>query len=92
MVIRVHIHTLRHSFQSDTHFDASSGYRCIDTHIATGYMYTNTHTLLPQFFKSDTHLCAFSGYRYMVMVGDGATDLEARCEGGANVVIGYGGT
>jgi len=28
----------------------------------------------------------------MVMVGDGATDLEARREGGADIFIGYGGT
>jgi phosphoserine phosphatase len=27
----------------------------------------------------------------IVMVGDGATDMEARCEGGADLFIGYGG-
>jgi phosphoserine phosphatase len=26
------------------------------------------------------------------MVGDGATDVEARAENGADIVIGYGGT
>jgi len=26
------------------------------------------------------------------MVGDGATDVEARAKGGADIVIGYGGT
>ena len=31
------------------------------------------------------------GYRSLVMVGDGATDLEARQPGGAEVFIGYGG-
>eukprot|EP01023_Acetabularia_acetabulum_P042553 TRINITY_DN4214_c0_g1_i4.p3 TRINITY_DN4214_c0_g1~~TRINITY_DN4214_c0_g1_i4.p3 ORF type:complete len:177 (+),score=32.79 TRINITY_DN4214_c0_g1_i4:162-692(+) len=31
------------------------------------------------------------GYNPMVMVGDGATDLEARQEGGASIFIGYGG-
>ena len=31
------------------------------------------------------------GYRSLVMVGDGATDLEARQPGGAEIFIGYGG-
>ena len=31
------------------------------------------------------------GYKHVVMIGDGATDLEARVSGGADIVIGYGG-
>lgn len=31
------------------------------------------------------------GYQSVVMVGDGATDLEARQPGGAEIFIGYGG-
>ncbi len=31
------------------------------------------------------------GFRCLVMVGDGATDLEARQPGGADIFIGYGG-
>ncbi len=31
------------------------------------------------------------GYKCLVMVGDGATDLEARQPGGAEIFIGYGG-
>ena len=31
-------------------------------------------------------------FKSVVMVGDGATDVEARAEGGADIVIGYGGT
>lgn len=31
------------------------------------------------------------GYSPIVMVGDGATDLEARQEGGAEIFVGYGG-
>ncbi|KAK3262377.1 hypothetical protein CYMTET_28765 [Cymbomonas tetramitiformis] len=37
------------------------------------------------------HLKKEHGYHPMVMVGDGATDLEARTDGGAEVFIGYGG-
>mmetsp|Transcript_45804 Transcript_45804/g.111522 ORF Transcript_45804/g.111522 Transcript_45804/m.111522 type:complete len:242 (-) Transcript_45804:440-1165(-) len=37
------------------------------------------------------HIKAFNNYKTVVMVGDGATDLEARCEGGADAFIGYGG-
>ena len=29
------------------------------------------------------------GYKTMVMVGDGATDLEARQDGGADIFIGW---
>ena len=29
------------------------------------------------------------GYKKMVMIGDGATDLEARQPGGADIFIGY---
>lgn len=31
------------------------------------------------------------GYTTLVMIGDGATDLEARRDGGADIFIGYGG-
>lgn len=31
------------------------------------------------------------GFSRLVMVGDGATDLEARQPGGADIFIGYGG-
>lgn len=31
------------------------------------------------------------GFKQVVMIGDGATDLEARVPGGADIVIGYGG-
>ena len=31
------------------------------------------------------------GFKLLVMVGDGATDLEARQPGGADMFIGYGG-
>lgn len=31
------------------------------------------------------------GFSRLVMVGDGATDLEARQTGGADIFIGYGG-
>jgi phosphoserine phosphatase len=31
------------------------------------------------------------GYEKVVMVGDGMTDKEARCEGGADIFICYGG-
>lgn len=37
------------------------------------------------------HLKKQHGYHPMVMVGDGATDLEARTDGGAEIFIGYGG-
>lgn len=37
------------------------------------------------------HLKAAHGYQPLVMVGDGATDLEARVPGGADAFIGYGG-
>jgi phosphoserine phosphatase len=37
------------------------------------------------------HIKANKGYVTMVMVGDGATDLEARQPGGADAFIGYGG-
>lgn len=37
------------------------------------------------------HLKEEYGYKQMVMMGDGATDLEARREGGADIFIGYGG-
>ena len=33
----------------------------------------------------------YGGGRPLVMVGDGMTDVEARCDGGADVVIGFGG-
>eukprot|EP00208_Stichococcus_sp_RCC1054_P004468 CAMPEP_0206145770 /NCGR_PEP_ID=MMETSP1473-20131121/28474_1 /ASSEMBLY_ACC=CAM_ASM_001109 /TAXON_ID=1461547 /ORGANISM="Stichococcus sp, Strain RCC1054" /LENGTH=238 /DNA_ID=CAMNT_0053542107 /DNA_START=219 /DNA_END=935 /DNA_ORIENTATION=+ len=38
------------------------------------------------------HIKAKHGLDTMVMVGDGATDLEARQPGGADLFIGYGGT
>mmetsp|Transcript_17849 Transcript_17849/g.24696 ORF Transcript_17849/g.24696 Transcript_17849/m.24696 type:complete len:317 (+) Transcript_17849:40-990(+) len=38
-----------------------------------------------QFLKKD------KGYKTMVMMGDGATDLEAKMPGGADMFIGYGG-
>eukprot|EP01062_Namystynia_karyoxenos_P018195 TRINITY_DN16763_c0_g1_i1.p1 TRINITY_DN16763_c0_g1~~TRINITY_DN16763_c0_g1_i1.p1 ORF type:complete len:234 (+),score=78.40 TRINITY_DN16763_c0_g1_i1:82-783(+) len=31
------------------------------------------------------------GYHTIAMIGDGATDLEARCEGAADLMIGFGG-
>lgn len=31
------------------------------------------------------------GYEVVAMVGDGATDAEARCEGGAEIFVCYGG-
>jgi phosphoserine phosphatase len=31
------------------------------------------------------------GYVVVAMVGDGATDAEARCEGGADIFVCYGG-
>lgn len=37
------------------------------------------------------HLKEKHGYKKMVMMGDGATDLEARQPGGADLFIGYGG-
>jgi len=37
------------------------------------------------------HIKATRGYKTMVMIGDGATDLEARVAGGADIFIGYGG-
>jgi phosphoserine phosphatase len=37
------------------------------------------------------HIKADKGYVTMLMVGDGATDLEARQPGGADAFIGYGG-
>lgn len=37
------------------------------------------------------HIKATRGFKTMVMVGDGATDLEARVAGGADIVVGYGG-
>ena len=36
-------------------------------------------------------ITATKGYKHVVMIGDGATDLEARVSGGADIVIGYGG-
>lgn len=38
------------------------------------------------------HIKAKHGLTSMVMIGDGATDLEARQPGGADLFIGYGGT
>ena len=37
------------------------------------------------------HVKRTRGHKAMVMIGDGATDVEARVEGGADIVIGYGG-
>ena len=37
------------------------------------------------------HLKEKYGYKHMVMIGDGATDLEARQPGAADFFIGYGG-
>jgi phosphoserine phosphatase len=37
------------------------------------------------------HIKAADGHATMGMVGDGATDLEARVPGGADVFVGYGG-
>ena len=37
------------------------------------------------------HVQEKHGFKYLVMVGDGATDLEARQPGGADIFIGYGG-
>jgi len=37
------------------------------------------------------HLQAERGHAELVMVGDGATDLEARQEGGASAFVAYGG-
>lgn len=38
------------------------------------------------------HVKKTGNFKTVVMVGDGATDVEARAEGGADIVIGYGGT
>ena len=38
------------------------------------------------------HVKKTGNFKSVVMVGDGATDVEARAEGGADIVIGYGGT
>jgi phosphoserine phosphatase len=37
------------------------------------------------------HIKSAGGFAPLVMIGDGATDLEARCEGGAEMFVGYGG-
>lgn len=37
------------------------------------------------------HICATHGLRRVVMIGDGATDLEARQQGGAEIFIGWVG-
>merc|ERR1711966_616689 len=37
------------------------------------------------------HIKAKFGHGAMAMVGDGATDLESRAPGGADVFVGYGG-
>jgi len=37
------------------------------------------------------HIKTTYGYKSVVMMGDGATDLEARRPGGASIFIGYGG-
>ena len=44
--------------------------------------------MLEQLFMSFA-LQARHGYFPVVMIGDGATDLEARQEGGADLFIGY---
>eukprot|EP00899_Mesostigma_viride_P000127 jgi/Mesvir1/10114/Mv16833-RA.1 len=41
--------------------------------------------------KAIAHLGQAHGYKNFVMIGDGATDLEARQPGGAQIFIGYGG-
>lgn len=38
-----------------------------------------------------THLRQTFGFSHVVMIGDGATDLEARVPGCADLFIGYGG-
>ena len=38
------------------------------------------------------HVNKTGNFKTVVMVGDGATDVEARAENGADIVIGYGGT
>ena len=37
------------------------------------------------------HIKAADAHAVMAMVGDGATDLESRAPGGADVFVGYGG-
>lgn len=37
------------------------------------------------------HLKATRGFKTVIMVGDGATDAEAKAPGGADIFIGYGG-
>ena len=37
------------------------------------------------------HIKRTDGHEVMGMVGDGATDLESRAPGGADVFVGYGG-
>lgn len=37
------------------------------------------------------HLKQQFGYEVVAMVGDGATDAEARCDGGADIFVCYGG-
>ena len=43
--------------------------------------------------KAETCKCLKQqlGYEFVEMVGDGATDAEARCERGANIFVCYGG-
>ncbi|KAJ0963492.1 hypothetical protein J5N97_028614 [Dioscorea zingiberensis] len=41
--------------------------------------------------KAVEHIRKHRGYKAMIMVGDGATDLEARKPGGADLFICYGG-
>lgn len=41
--------------------------------------------------KAIADLKEVHGYKTLVMVGDGATDLEARQPGGADMFVGYGG-
>ena len=41
--------------------------------------------------KCLTHLKSTHNYKTMVMIGDGATDLEAKQPGAADLFIGYGG-
>lgn len=59
-----------------------------------------TSMSLPEAYSSRPRLKAHNGdeslqekygYNSLVMVGDGATDLEARQPGGAEIFIGYGG-
>ncbi|KAJ8551710.1 hypothetical protein K7X08_021725 [Anisodus acutangulus] len=48
-------------------------------------------TLRPPANSGASVTCEAHGYKSLVMIGDGATDLEARMPGGADLFVCYGG-